>query len=495
MRHADELTSLATSQAQIGENPARVPAVAAVAAPSQSARHGSGRRLFLDATLLLASLAFAGVATHDVVGTLQTGWVVCYGALVLLVDRLLRRSPQPIKVSVVNDVRGVLLSTSVAAIGTLSLRVLATDSPTATSETLGVWGFSVIALVTGAIVSSWLVVRSRRARADAKPTLIIGAGSVGQLLARRLLDRPDLGLRPVGFLDKDPLPLNAVGTNLPVLGASWDLDNVVARHEVTHVVVAFSTAPHDVLLRTVRRCNELDISVSFVPRLFEKMTARVSVDHLGGLPLISIHPADPRGRRFKLKYTLERVMAAILLVILLPLLVVTTVGVWLSLGRPILYRQRRIGLDGQEFDILKFRSMRSAPDDERADLNLRPDIAPGGITGTERRTRFGKFIRATSIDELPQLINVLWGEMSLVGPRPERPEFAEVFHEQIHRYGERLRVKSGITGWAQVNGLRGQTSLSERVELDNHYIENWSFGLDLKILVLTVRAVLRFNAD
>lgn len=489
MTHADELTALPTGEARLAED--RL----GVYATHGAARQRPRSRLVLEAAILLFALLVATIATYYVVGWPGLGWVACFGAFFMLVDQLRRASPQPIRVDVLNDARDVFLATCVAAIGTLWLRVLLADDPAAAAETLSLWGFSTMLLVPGRVASSRLELRSRRARAEAKPTLIIGSGSVGQLIAKRLRDRPELGLRPVGFLDKDPLPPNGSSANLPVLGASWDLDEVTRRYGVRHVILAFSTAPHDVLLRTVHRCHELEIPVSVVPRLFEKVTARLSVDHVGGVPLISIHPAYPRGRKFRLKYALDRVVAGMLLVVLLPLLAVSALAVWISLDRTILYRQRRIGLDGQEFEILKFRSMKSAPDEERAVMTLRPDTAPGGVGEIERRTKVGKFIRATSIDELPQLVNVLRGEMSLVGPRPERPEFAEIFHQQVHRYGERLRVKSGITGWAQVNGLRGQTSLSERVELDNYYIENWSFWLDVKILVLTVREVFSFSAD
>jgi lipopolysaccharide/colanic/teichoic acid biosynthesis glycosyltransferase len=166
---------------------------------------------------------------------------------------------------------------------------------------------------------------------------------------------------------------------------------------------------------------------------------------------------------------------------------------------PVLFRQRRIGRDGQVFDLYKFRSMHmDALQAElvRDDANvleslLGGDTAPGGVEGDDRRTPIGRFLRRTSLDELPQLLNVLRGEMSLIGPRPERPEFVELFNQDIIRYDDRHRVKSGITGWAQVHGLRGQTSLAERVEWDNYYIAHWSLGLDLKILALTFVALLR----
>jgi lipopolysaccharide/colanic/teichoic acid biosynthesis glycosyltransferase len=154
------------------------------------------------------------------------------------------------------------------------------------------------------------------------------------------------------------------------------------------------------------------------------------------------------------------------------------------------------GLDGRNFELLKFRSMRpietiTDPQDHSNVVQLNPDTAPGGVEGADRRTRVGTLMRRTSMDELPQLINVLRGDMSLVGPRPERPEFVEQFGTRIDRYNDRHRVKSGITGWAQVHGLRGKTSLADRVEWDNYYIENWSLGLDLKILVMSAAAVLQ----
>jgi exopolysaccharide biosynthesis polyprenyl glycosylphosphotransferase len=226
--------------------------------------------------------------------------------------------------------------------------------------------------------------------------------------------------------------------------------------------------------------------------LFEMVNGRVTVEHIGGLPLVSARSTNPRGWQFALKYAFDRVAAALALLLVLPVLVAAAVAIRLSLGRPIFFRQVRVGRDGRPFDMLKFRSMHeTSPDDEPADIELPPDTAPGGIEGEDRRTRVGAFLRRTSIDELPQLLNVLKGEMSLVGPRPERPEFVGLFEQSVYRYSDRHRVKAGITGWAQVNGLRGKTSLTDRVEWDNHYIENWSLWLDLKIALMTAFTVVR----
>ncbi len=189
--------------------------------------------------------------------------------------------------------------------------------------------------------------------------------------------------------------------------------------------------------------------------------------------------------------------------LLSPVFLCVAAAVRLSSGGPAFFRQRRVGRDGKVFTFYKFRSMRLLANGEADDLGedssaldflLAGDVAPGGVEGKDRRTPVGRFLRRTSLDELPQLINVLRGDMSLVGPRPERPEFVELFRQDILRYGDRHRVKSGITGWAQVHGLRGQTSLAERVEWDNYYIAHWSLPLDLKILAMTLVSLFR-NAE
>jgi lipopolysaccharide/colanic/teichoic acid biosynthesis glycosyltransferase len=216
------------------------------------------------------------------------------------------------------------------------------------------------------------------------------------------------------------------------------------------------------------------------------------VEHLGGLPFITARPVNPKGVQFAIKYAVDRMVATLLLVLSLPLLVPAALAILLSLGRPLFFRQVRVGRDGRTFAMLKFRTMRPASEAEvtAQAMDLPPDTAPGGVEGGDRRTRLGTFLRRTSIDELPQLLNVLKGEMSLIGPRPERPEFVGLFEQSVYRYGDRHRVKSGITGWAQVHGLRGKTSLSDRVEWDNYYIENWSLWLDLKVLLMTFLAVI-----
>jgi exopolysaccharide biosynthesis polyprenyl glycosylphosphotransferase len=364
-----------------------------------------------------------------------------------------------------------------------------------------------LALATVGGGRALLAVAQRWARARrlvAKPVLIMGAGVVGAQVARRLEGHPEYGLVPVGFLDEDPRSVAEVGgRDVPVLGTLEDLDEAVESTGVRNLIVAFSSVADARVSRLIRRCQELGVEVSVVPRMFDTINNRVGYDTVGGLPLMSFTSINPRGVQFAIKHALDRVLASIFLVLLSPLIIGSAVAVWLSSRGPVLFRQRRVGRDGKAFDLFKFRSMRIEPGRDRAkeeeesgplEFLLGEDTAPGGVEGDDRRTRVGCLLRRTSLDELPQLFNVLKGDMSLIGPRPERPEFVEMFMHDIVRYGDRHRVKSGITGWAQVHGLRGQTSLAERVEWDNYYIAHWSLGLDAKILALTLAAVFR-NAE
>jgi exopolysaccharide biosynthesis polyprenyl glycosylphosphotransferase len=285
---------------------------------------------------------------------------------------------------------------------------------------------------------------------------------------------------------------------VPVLGASWDLESAVHEHDVEHVIVTFSTAPHSVLLHLVRRCRALGLEVSLVPRLFEEISNRVSVEHLGGIALLRVDQADPRGWQFEIKYVLDRITGvALVLIFALPMLVVAA-AVRLTSPGPVFFRQARVGLDGREFDILKFRTMRIDPEQHENDAAWMAAQLGQAQTGgdapappsPDRRTPIGRVLRRWSLDELPQLLNIARGDMSLIGPRPERTGVVRNFERHVYRYGDRHRVKSGLTGWAQVHGLRGRTSLADRVEWDNYYVENWSPWLDLKILLLTIPAVL-----
>ena len=341
--------------------------------------------------------------------------------------------------------------------------------------------------VGGARVALLGVQRIARTRGlDGAPTLIVGAGNVGMRLARRLEAeprvRPDArrlpGRQPAGARRAAESP------GVPVLGSPDELDWVAQLTGAEHVVIAFSSEPDERLVDLVRRCEALGLEVSLVPRLFESLNHRATYEPLGGTPLMGLRSVHPKGWQFAVKHAFDRLGAALLILAFAPLMATIALLVRLSSPGPIVFRQRRVGRDGTVFDLFKFRSMRM-PDPAAEGFRPGAGSAPGGVEGTDRRTWIGRLLRRTSLDELPQFFNVLLGDMSLVGPRPERPEFVELFETDIRRYGDRHRVKSGVTGWAQVHGLRGQTSLSDRVEWDNYYIEHWTLGLDVKILAMT----------
>jgi len=396
----------------------------------------------------------------------------------------------------------VIGGVSVAAMAVALLGILLNGHMPVQSDWVREWGYALAGVALARTLLSFTQRWARAQRHVGKPVLIMGAGMVGAQVARRLESHPEYGLAPIGFLDEDPRSVAEVGgRDVPVLGTIEDLDATVSRTGVKNLIVAFSSVADARVSRLIQRCQELGVEVSVVPRMFDTINDRVSYDTVGGLPLLSFTTVNPDGLQFAVKHALDRVLALMLLILFSPVLLLAGVAVRLSSPGPMFFRQRRVGRDGKVFDFYKFRSMREAsapPESElqeqsagALDFLLAGDLAPGGVEGEDRRTAVGRFLRRSSLDELPQLFNVLRGDMSLVGPRPERPEFVELFRQDVIRYGDRHRVKSGITGWAQVHGLRGQTSLAERVEWDNYYIAHWSLGLDLRILALTFVALFR----
>lgn len=458
-------------------------------------------RLIVDVlALVAAATVYSLILSMSALSEESLSWPAVFSvlALLLLAGRGFYVSVSRLRPRLPSELIGIIGATAVASATVISLRMFMGESASMATQTVLFWAIAAVCLIAGRAglwgTRTWA--RARRSEATERATLIVGAGKIGHRAAKRLLEDRSIDLRPIGFLDGDPLDLDGHSSGLPVLGASWDLEQVILEHGVEHVVVAYSTDPHDVLLSLVRRCWKLGLSVSLVPRLYEVEGERIAVEHIGALPLVDVRVADPKSWPFKVKYALDRVIAALCLLVTLPLLITLMSATWLSMGSPIFFRQRRVGLNGCDFDMLKFRTMNlDDRGDEADEFNLLPDTAPGGIEGTDRRTRVGAFLRRTSLDELPQLINVLRGKMSIVGPRPERPEFAKQFISDVYRYGERHCVKSGITGWAQVHGLRGQTSISDRAEWDNYYIDNWSLLLDFKIMLMTLPCLIRGHSE
>ena len=326
-----------------------------------------------------------------------------------------------------------------------------------------------------------VVLRLRRTGMVSHATLLIGANRVGRELAGQLQDHPECGLRPVGFLDSRPR--DAEGLTLPMLGAPADLYDVLEEVQPRALVLAEGSAQDDELVELVRACHRHRCEVFVLPRLHEITHVGDDMDFLGDLPLIRLRRAAYRSGSWAVKRLLDVLISVFAIVALSPVLAVCAVAVLTEGGRGIIFRQERVGRDGKRFLLYKFRSLRPVNEQEsKTNWNISHDDRLGPV---------GRILRATSLDELPQLFNILRGDMSLVGPRPERPYFVEEFGRRYRGYHARHRVPSGLTGWAQIHGLRGDTSIDMRARMDNFYIENWSLWLDIKILLRTFISVVR----
>jgi len=454
-------------------------------------------RLGLDTALLLLAVEAARIGAPAQIASEGQPLVWLYPPLVLALFGLRRMYRGELQVRVVDGLTTIVSSTSLVAAALIALAAFTTPDADAAPLLARGWLFATLYLIGGRMLLAWAQRRARVSWLIGKPTLVIGAGRVGAQVERRLREQPELGLRPLGYLDSNPPPAEMVpDRRAPVLGDPSELGRVADETGARHVVLGFTSGPDSLLMPLVRECERRGLEISLVPRLFESVNVRIGLEHIGGLPLFGLRAVDPKGWQFVVKHALDRITAALALLALSPLLIAIAIAIKVSSPGPVLFTQRRIGRDGRDFGMLKFRSMQvdasqlfrgSSGPVELAVVGS--DTAPGGVEGADRRTRTGSFIRSTSLDELPQLLNVLAGQMSLIGPRPERPEFVELFGRSVHRYDARHRVKSGITGWAQVHGLRGKTSLSDRIEWDNYYIENWSLSLDLDILLMTIATV------
>lgn len=304
--------------------------------------------------------------------------------------------------------------------------------------------------------------------------LIVGAEEVGRIILQKIMRSPGLGYRVVGFVD-DNVSDQVMG--VPVLGKINDIPSILAREEVDEVIIALPEAEHSLLLSIIGMCDRSSIAIKVFPDVFQIIASEVSIGDLDGLPLITVRDRTMKGWELALKRAMDIVGASIALILLSPLMLLIAILIKLDSPGPVFYVQERMGLDAKPFPMLKFRSMR-----HDADAG-----GPGWTTPNDpRRTRLGAILRRYSLDELPQFINVLLGHMSLVGPRPEQPYYVEQFRRSIPRYMERHREKAGITGWAQIHGLRGDTSIAERTKYDLWYIENWSLWLDIKIILRTL---------
>jgi Undecaprenyl-phosphate glucose phosphotransferase len=345
-----------------------------------------------------------------------------------------------------------------------------------------VWGIFLVLNVVLTFASRELVreafERRWRAGIGLKRILIAGSGELGRLVADKILEHRELGYQIVGFVDDREGGDHLGYRGLPLLGPLDDAAEIAARESVDHLYVALPPDQHVRMLELIESTSREMLDVKVVPDLLQVIALRARLEDLDGVPVININDVPLQGFNSALKRAIDIAISSVALLLLaLPFAIIAAL-VKLTSDGPVFYRQERMGLDGTPFMIHKFRSMYA---------NAEADTGPVFASENDpRRTAIGRLLRRTNIDELPQFWNVLKGEMSIVGPRPERPLFVEQFKNRIPQYMLRHKVKAGITGWAQVNGWRGNTSIEKRIEYDLYYIENWSVRLDLKIMWLTV---------
>jgi Undecaprenyl-phosphate glucose phosphotransferase len=342
--------------------------------------------------------------------------------------------------------------------------------------TLGIFMVGTIAFaIAGRALVRFVVERRYRAGRSLDRVLIAGSGELARAVVERIAGHAELGFRIVGYLQNGEESL--LGP-LPCLGRVEDAERVVREHEIDHVFVALPHASSEAMMTLLDRLVKNLVAVHFVPDLLQFMVLRSRVEDLDGLPTINLSETPLEGWSRFVKRGFDLIVALAALAFFSPVMLLVAIVVWLEDRGPVFYRQVRMGLDGKPFEIVKFRSMRVGAERETG--------AKWAERDDPRRTRVGRLIRAWSLDELPQLWNVVRGDMSVIGPRPERPEFVEQFRAELPHYMLRHKVRAGITGWAQVHGWRGNTSIRIRIEHDLYYIENWSLMLDMKILFMTV---------
>jgi exopolysaccharide biosynthesis polyprenyl glycosylphosphotransferase len=434
-------------------------------------RHTASRGIVVAGGDLIA----LGVVVALFVPDVSQWWVPAFvaGFLVLSASRGNYRTR--ITMSLARDV-GAVVTAVVVPLVVLGV-ALGLGSQERSLVELGVGGACAILFVRACVYGAIRAVRRRGAFGER--TLIVGAGQVAVHFAATLDEHPEYGLRPVGFLD------DCDGEELshPLLGRVEQLDSVLRDHTIDRVVLAFGVSRESALVDVLRACDNAVVDIHVLPRFFELGFGGEGndVDVVWGYPLLRLRRDAMRLTPRITKRLFDVGFAGIMLVLLAPLYAALAFAVKVTSPGPVYFRQSRVGKRGKFVQVLKFRSMRV-----NSDSDTQWDVATDA-----RVTPIGAIMRKTSIDELPQLWNVVKGDMSLVGPRPERPFFVEQFQAEVPHYQDRHRVPVGLTGLAQVNGLRGDTSIDERAWFDNHYIDNWSMRHDLVILARTAIAVVR----
>ena len=337
------------------------------------------------------------------------------------------------------------------------------------------WLLTIILLMLGRFVTNWMRKRLQDRGIGKDRVLLVGTGDTARMILQRIVWSPGLGYDLVGIVNGDTPETEILG--VPILGRPEDLPELINEYKVDEVIVAIPEKGHRETLHVISYCERGRVTIKVFPDLFQYITSHAGIDDLGGLPLLSVRDYALRGYLLTLKRLIDFIGATVGLIVLSPLMFLTALAIKLESPGPVFFVQPRMGLDGREFMMIKFRSMRSDAEKDGPGWTVKDD---------PRQTRLGMWLRRREVDELPNLINVFLGEMSLVGPRPEQAYYVDQFRRFVPRYMDRHREKGGMTGWAQVNGLRGDSSITERTKYDLWYSENWSILLDTKILLRTL---------
>ena len=340
------------------------------------------------------------------------------------------------------------------------------------------WIFSNIFLFLSHRLVRLLVKEIHSRGMNLQKVLIVGAGELGQKVVEKLNLHPEIGFSVMGYLSNKPEKVGKELSGYKVLGLYEDLNQCIKEFEVSQLFIALPLNAHDQLEKILASLEVETVDIKLVPDLLRYMDLQSGIEELDGMPMINLTESPLYGWNTLFKRGSDIILSGLAISITFPIMILIVFAIKLTSRGPLLYKQERMGLDRAVFMMYKFRSMRIGAETETGPVWAKED--------DDRRTPIGTFLRSTSLDELPQLFNVFMGQMSLVGPRPERPVFVDEFKKSVPFYMLRLKMKAGLTGWAQVNGWRGNTSLEKRIEFDLYYIKHWSLLFDIKILFLTI---------
>lgn len=340
------------------------------------------------------------------------------------------------------------------------------------------WFIIVITMLICRYMLRLILHKIRRGGHDLRHVLIVGSGDVVETVAEKFSRHPESGLKVVGILSDNPAEMGKSYHGYKVVGSIDQVKKYISQYVVDMVFIALPRNAYGRLVETLGLLKDEMVDIKMVPDIIQFMWLNSGVEDFDGLPIVSLSKSPMYGENLLVKQMFDLFFSSLLIIVLSPLMLLIALLIKLESKGPAIFKQERMSIGGESFLIYKFRSMK---------VNAEKHTGPVWATKEDnRRTYIGNILRKTSLDELPQLFNVMKGDMSLVGPRPERPEFVEKFRKSVPKYMLRHKVKAGITGWAQVNGWRGDTSLEERIDHDLYYIENWSPLFDVKILMLTV---------